>query len=377
VAFPSIQSEFQIRQNRTYLNNASIAPMADRVVRAVDDFMEDVRRTGRNNFPHWMRHADTEVKDRIAKLIGAERAEIAFIKNTTEGLSIVANGVDWRDGDNVIIADIEYPSNVYCWMNLARRGVSIRWVRSRANGGKVPVDEIAGLIDARTRLISISAVQFSNGYRQDLELTGALCRKHGILLNLDVIQWLGSLHMDVSRYNVHFMSAGGHKWLMGPIGSGIFYCRKDALDLIHPWSVGFHTVDKSEDHMDYDFSKFRPNAGRFEEALVNYPGIRGLDAAIGMFLEVGTENLEKHVLHLTGLAADLARGKGYEVVSARAPKEASGILSLRHPSISGEDIRLKLDRERIDVAVRDGRVRISPAIHNDEADIERFAAALP
>ena len=134
------QGFFPIKRRRTYLNNASIAPMSLPVIEAVDSFMADVRDNGRNNYPNWCRLAETDIKQRIGQMIGADRNEIAFIKNTTEGLVTVANGFDWRDGDNVIVADIEYPSNVYCWMNLRRRGVELRWVKNRA--GPHPASKI-------------------------------------------------------------------------------------------------------------------------------------------------------------------------------------------------------------------------------------------
>ena len=156
--FLSIREKFPIKRNRVYFNNASIGPLSNPVIAAVDAFMADVRDHGRNNYPQWCEHADHAVKGRIADMIGADKSEIAFIKNTTEGILIVANGIDWQPGDNVIIADIEYPSNVYCWMNLKRRGVRIRWIKCRQ--GRFTADDVAALIDGRTRLVSLSAVQF-------------------------------------------------------------------------------------------------------------------------------------------------------------------------------------------------------------------------
>ena len=211
----TISSEFPIKANRCYFNNASIGALSTPVVAAVNSFLKDVQQNGRNNYPNWCRYADTTVKERIGRLIGCQPGEIAFIKNTTEGLAIVANGLDWRAGDNVIIADIEYPSNVYCWMKLASRGVELRWVKNR--NGRILVDDLALLIDKRTRLISLSAVQFSNGFRQDLASTSELCSRHGVLLNLDGIQWVGALVLDLAGYKVDFLSAGAHKWLLGPI----------------------------------------------------------------------------------------------------------------------------------------------------------------
>src|SRR5262249_18510441 len=157
------------------------------------------------------------------------------------------------------LVDIEYPSNVYCWMNLARRGVEIKWVESRQ--GRVMVEDIEAAIDSRTRVVSQSGVQFSNGFRLDLERLCAVCQKKKVLLNLDMIQWLGVLSLDLSVWPIDFLSAGSHKWLLGPIGSGFFYCRKSSMDQLQLSSVGYHTVDKSEDHLDYDLTP-RPNAGR-------------------------------------------------------------------------------------------------------------------
>ncbi|MBI2456451.1 MAG: aminotransferase class V-fold PLP-dependent enzyme [candidate division NC10 bacterium] len=372
--FASIQTLFPIKKTRCYLNNASIGPLCLPVIAAIDSFLADVRDNGRNNYPAWCTVADTEVKERLARLIGAQKSEIAFVKNTTEGLVTVANGLPWRAGDNVIIADIEYPSNVYCWMKLKSRGVELRWARNR--NGRIRVDDIAALMDNRTRLVSLSAVQFSNGYRQDLALTGDLCRSRGVLLNLDAIQWVGALHMDVSRYPVDFLSAGGHKWILGPIGTGFFYCRAAAMDLLDPPNVGYHSVGKHEDHMDYELV-YRPDAGRFEEALVNFPGIWGLDAAVQNLLTLGTREIEKRIRLLTDLAMDGLLKRGYEIVSPQGDGERSGILSFRHPSIPADDIAPRLAEASVDLAVRGGALRISPSFYNDEDEIERFLDALP
>jgi len=369
----SIAREFPIKAQRSYLNNASIGPLSNPVIAAMEVFLHDVRDRGRNNYPTWCSYADDKIKGRIARLIGARASEIAFVKNTTEGLVTVANGLDWRDGDNVIIADIEYPSNVYCWMRLAKRGVSIRWVKNK--GGRVTVDALAEAIDSRTRLISLSAVQFSNGYRHDLALTSELCTKRGVLLNLDAIQWVGALEMDVSRYHIDFMAVGGQKWLLAPIGTGFFYCNQDSLDYLDPPSVGYHSVDKGEAHMDYELA-YRPNAGRFEEALVNFPGIWGLDAAVKILLGLGSRQVERHVLDLTEFAAEKLKRGGCEVVSPIGERERSGILSFRLPHTDAETAADQLRALGIDVAVRGGALRISPSYYNDRSEIERLVQQL-
>jgi cysteine desulfurase/selenocysteine lyase len=372
--FDRVRQDFPIAQRRAYLNNASIGPSSNRVVAAVNAFMADVRDNGRNNYPSWCRHADTDIKDRIGRLIGADRSEIAFVKNTTEGLAIVTNGIDWQPGDNVIVPDIEYPSNVYCCMNLKRRGVELRWVKNRE--GRILVDDLRAVMDSRTRLVSISSVQFSNGFRHDIEATGALCRERDVLLSLDAIQWVGALHIDMASLPVDFMAFGGHKWMLAPIGTGVFYCSKSALEKIRPSVVGYHSVDKSEDHMDYDLD-FRPNAGRFEEALVNFPGIYGLDAAVATQLELGTVRIEKHILALTGIAAEALKRKGYEILSPWRDDERSGILSFRHPSKPADQIAQRLKDAGVDLAVRAGALRISPSFYNSSSDITRLVEALP
>jgi len=372
--FQDLRNEFPIRRNMVYLNNGSIGALSTRVIAAVDEFLADVRDNGRTHYPDWCRVADSEIKADIARLIGADRAEIAFVKNTTEGLCIVANGLDWRDGDNVVIADIEYPSNVYCWMNLRRRGVGVKWVANRE--GRILVEDIAAAIDRKTRLVSLSGVQFSNGFRLDLARLCDLCRSRRVLLNLDMIHWLGALQLDVAAWPIDFLSAGGHKWLLGPIGTGIFYCRAASMDLLQLTNVGYHTVDKSEDHLDYDLTP-RPDATRFEEALVNFPGIWGLHAAVRMFLTLGMERVEQHILGLGDLASEGLQSKGYQITSSREPSERSGNLCFRHPRLPAEEIDRRLKAANVHAAVRPGGIRISPSVYNDADDIRALISALP
>jgi selenocysteine lyase/cysteine desulfurase len=172
------------------------------------------------------------------------------------------------------------------------------------------------------------------------------------------------------------MSAGGHKWLLGPIGTGIFYCHKESMKHLHPWNVGYHSVDKSEDHLDYDLT-FRPTAGRFEEAIVNFPGIWGLDAAVSMILELGAKPIEKYILELTSFAIDGLESRGYQIVSPKGEGERSGILSFRHPSISAQAIFHRLQEANIHLAIRNEALRMSPSVYNDQEEIRAMLKALP
>ena len=372
--FSHTHALFPIKENLVYLNNASIGALSTRVTAAVNELLEDVQQRGRINYPNWCRIADTTFKANIARLIGASADEIAFVKNTTEGILIVANGLEWRPGDNVIVAEQEYASNVYCWMNLARRGVEINWVPLEE--GRVTPEAIAAAVNPRTRLVSLSAVQFWNGFRADLTAIGQLCRRHGVLLNLDAIQWVGALDLDVSQYEIDFLSAGSHKWQLGPIGTGFFYCRRGSLEKIWPQNVGYHSVDKSEDHLDYDF-RLRPNAGRFEEALVNFPGLWGLNAAVEQLLELGTATIERHIMALNDQAINGLHALGYEIVSPLGAGERSGVLAFRHPSLPVAELEQRLSDAGVHLAIRAGNLRISPSFYNDSGEIERLLATLP
>jgi selenocysteine lyase/cysteine desulfurase len=371
----TVAAQFPIKRSRAYLNNASIGPMSEPVLAAVDAFLRDVRDNGRNNYPTWCRYAEQQIKDRVARLIGAKADEIAFVKNTTEGLVTVANGLDWRAGDNVVLPRIEYPSNVYCWMRLAKKGVSIRWVEPQ--DGRISVAAIAEAIDRRTRLVSLSAVQFSNGFRHDLATTSELCRERGVLLNLDAIQWVGALALDLSQLAVDFLAFGGHKWLLAPIGTGIFYCSTTALDQLEPPHVGYHTVEKGEAHLDYDLTAYRPGAARFEAALENFPGIWGLDAAVKILLGLGAKRVEDYILGLNAYAGEALRSLGWEIGSPWNPQERSGLLSFFSPTLNADGLEVRLRASGVDLAVRDGKLRISPSYYNDRDDIDRLLHALP
>ena len=288
---------------------------------------------------------------------------------------LVANGLDWAPGDNVIVPDIEYPSNVYCWMNLRRHGVGIKWVKSR--DGRVLVEDIAPLIDQRTRLVTLSAVQFSNGFRQDLMRTAELCQSRNVLLNLDAIQHIGALHFDASRCPVDFLSAGGHKWLLGPIGTGFFFCRRSALDRLRPANVGYHSVAKDADHLDYDLV-FRPDAGRFEEALVNFPGLWGLEAAVDLVLALGVRS-HRAARPRPHVAPDRRppRTRVPRPELPATPDERSGIVTFRHPTRRADELHAHLQAARIDVALCLGALRASPGAYNDGADIQALLETLP
>ncbi len=205
--------EFPVTQKCIYLDHAGVSPLPLRVKSAIETFLSEATNAGAFHYPKWSQQV-VEIRRSCARLVHARPEEIAFVKSTSHGLSIVAKGLDWKPGDNVLIYEKEFPSNIYPWLNLQRKGVVVKIIPSR--DGRIVIDDIEKLIDSRTRLLSLSSVQYANGFRIDLKKVGGLCRNKNVLFCVDAIQSLGVIPMDVKECNIDFLSADGHKWLLGP-----------------------------------------------------------------------------------------------------------------------------------------------------------------
>lgn len=339
----------------------------------MNELLMDVSLRGNLGRLEWDRCAE-ETRDKFARLINAAKEEIAIIKNTTEGISIAANGIDWRPGDNLITADVEFPANVYPWLNLASEGVETRFVSQ--SGGKISPEDIEKLIDGRTRLISLSFVEYADGYRNDLEAIGRICRSRGAYFFVDAIQGLGALPLDVRRFNIDFLSADGHKWLLGPEGCGGFFCSADAMQKIRVRGAGWRSVVDPYDFSSYNFI-LHPTARRFEGGSLNMPGVYGFKAALELILDIGIEAIEEKVLQLTDLAIKLLQEKGYDVVSQLDKGARSGIVLFKSQKFSAKELHQRLLEKGVVTSVRAGGLRISPHFYNTEEEVERFARALP
>src|SRR5258708_994589 len=230
----SLRAEMAVTRRWAYFDHAAVAPVPTSDQQVMTEWAADIAGNGEIHEPNWLRRVE-DVRQDFGRLLNADPLDIAFIKNTSEGIGFVAEGYPWRHGDNLITAAEEYPSNVYPWMNLAGRGVEVRFVPSR--GARISVDDLRERIDGRTRLVSLSFVEFSSGFRNDLDAIGNLCRERGVHFFVDAIQGLGVLPLDVQRTPIDFLSADGHKWLLGPQGAGIFYVRRQFVDFLHATSV--------------------------------------------------------------------------------------------------------------------------------------------
>src|SRR5262249_9744491 len=296
-----------------------------------------------------------EVHRLAGRLLNADPLDVAFLKNTSEGVGIVAEGFPWQPGDNMVTAAEEYPANIYPWLNLADRGVEVRLVPSR--GSRVEIDDVRAALDGRTRLVSLSMVEFASGFRNDLDSLGSLCRERGIYFFVDAIQGLGVLPLDVRRMPIDFLAADGHKWLLGPEGAGLFYIRRELVEMLHPVGVGWNSVVGSRDFSRIDF-RLKPHAGRWESGSLPLAGITAVGASMELLLGIGVPAITARVLELTDYLCQTAARAGLTVFSSRRPEDRSAIVSLIVP---GGDARGLVRRCRaVGVAInqRAGRIRV-------------------
>lgn len=365
----ALRELFPVTQRKTYLDHAAIAPLSNPVRTAMEAYLAD-RAAWRN--PDKYRDLSEDLRDTLAQLINASPAEIALVQNTSEGLNIIANGLPLDAGDNVIFCDMEFPSNVYPWMNLKEQGIEARCIPH--DGGGLTIDALESHADDHTRVVAVSSVEFLTGFRTDLLALGSWCHRHEAYFVVDGIQSLGALPMDVQACRIDFLSCGGPKWLMGPAGQGFIYCPQELLDHITPPFAGCISVDGWEDWRDYNLT-FLPTAARLELGCANTIGQVGLLAAVRLLLDTGIEAIEHWVLHLTDLLSKDLEQHGYEVVSNREPARRSSIVSFSVPD-GVESALDQLTASGIIVSRREQYIRVSPHCYNTEQEILRLCTVL-
>lgn len=369
----ALREEFPITRNYNFMNHAATAPLSRRAAEA-----------GRWYFAHAEENAYLRggffkkvdrVRGQVALLINAGADEIAFIKNTSEGISFVANGLNWQNGDNVVITNVEFPANVYPWQALRPRGVQVRMVFEE--DGRIPLERVMEAIDNRTRVVSISSVQFASGFRTDLATLGEYCQSKGVFLCVDAIQSLGAFPIDVKAMKIDFLAADGHKWLCAPEGAGLFYVHKEIQGYLQPTTIGWLSMKDAFDFGKYQF-EFQDSARRYESGSHNLPGVLALGAAVELVLELGIEQISTRLVQLTDRLTAGLREKGYRVISSRVPAEASGIVAFISDLHDHEQLQQHLEKEhRIVIAVRCGRLRASPYVYNTEQEIDQLLETLP
>ncbi len=364
MSFSEYRKYFPVTSQKIYLNHAAISPMSTRVTDKIDWYLDE-RSFGSIDVYNQVADIRENARNMAARLINAKPEQIAFISNTSEGLNWLANGLSWKAGDQIILTDYEFPSNVYPFKNLERLGVEIIYVPNR--DGEIEIEDIESRISTKTRLLSISFVEFSNGFRNDLETIGKICKEHDVIFSVDSIQGLGAIPLDAQKFQIDFLSNGGHKWLMGPMGAGIMYIHPDLFNHLTPAYTGWLAVEDAWDFFDYRLDLL-PDARRFEYATANFMGITGLSASMELLLEADPVRIEKHLLNLGELLVNGLTGTGLKFKGAADKKHWSGIYSFAGKNT--DQLFQHLTDNEIICSLRNGMVRIAPHFYNTEDEIK-------
>jgi len=366
----TLREQFPVLASGLYLNHAAIGPWPRCTADAVQAFAEENTSGGPSGYARWIRR-ENDLRGALARLIGASSGEsVALLKNTTEGISTVAWGLDWQPGDNVVLPRDEFPSNRLPWLAQAEQGVEIREIDLRA----APDAEAALLeaMDERTRLLTVSAVQWSDGFRLDLQRLGEACHARDVLFFVDAIQQVGALPVDVDACRIDFLAADAHKWLLGPEGIAPFYSSEQARERLTLRQLGWHMFDDPWNFQRDDWAPAR-SARRFEAGSPNSIGQAALHASVGLLLEQGMERVGRRVLRNTEfLLEELARLDGVQLISRSEPARRSGIVSFRSRSAPARELYRQLGALGTTCAVREGAVRLSPHFYQDEKMLETF-----
>ncbi len=364
---------FPITRNRVYMNHAAIGPLPTTAVNRMAAVSHSIAMSGDDGWYGRIGEIG-RVRGLAARLLHArEEHEVGFVSNTSDGLSIISAGLDWREGDTVIGANCEFPSNAYPWMRLSNHGVTFRMAEER--DGRVDFDDLVALVDEHTRVVALSWVQYGSGFRCDLERIGRFCRERDILFVVDGIQGLGVIPIDVERDCVDVLAASAHKWLCGSEGIGLLYISDRVIDRIDPVKVGWTSTKDWIKFGGYDL-RYRDGAERFECGTMNPFGIAALGSSLEILLEAGEADIERQVRILTDLLVVGLMDRGYRVISSRSDGEWSGIVTATHVDRNPNELVQKLKQRGMSVAARAGRLRISPHFYNTVDEVDQLLAAL-
>lgn len=362
---------FPLDPTLSYLNHAAVSPWPKEAADAVKVFAEENATTGAQYYPRWLQ-MEQQLRQKLAQLLSIEGTrEIALAKNTSEALSIIAYGLTWQPGDEVVISNQEFPSNRIVWESLTRFGV--RLIQAEI-GVDDPVAALIGACTQRTRLLSISSVQYASGIRMDLASLGQVCRERGILLCVDAIQSLGALPFDQRKIQADFIVADGHKWMMGPEGLALLYVNAKHIETLTLHQFGWHMI---QHRGDYSRTDWQPalDATRFECGSPNMLGICALNASLGVLLDIGLDTIQQELeARVDYLIEQLESMDGLTLLSPRARNKRGGIVTFLPPLPDPTDInRLhqQLMQQGVICAHRGGGIRFSPHFHTSTASIDR------
>jgi selenocysteine lyase/cysteine desulfurase len=354
-----------------YFNHASTAPISIKVKERIDDFIRERSEEALDDY--WaFKSVANETKAMIGEMINCSDDRVAFLDNTTNGIIWLAQGVDWEPGDRIILNDVEFPANVYPFLQLKEKGVEIDIIKS--TNGIVTAEEVIDAIQPKTKLISISFVQFLSGYRIDLEKIGKVCKEKRIIFSVDAIQGLGAVRLDVEKFNIDFLANGTQKWLLGLQGLAFIYVRKELQDKMKSAPIGWLAVKDAWNLLDFDLTT-KDTAERFQPGTLNNLGIYAFNSSMKLFNEFGFDVIEKQILSNSKYFIEELAKIGYKSPLISFPEmHLSGIVSFK--SENAQKIFDILSQEKIVCSLREGYIRFAPHFYNTREEIDRVVNEL-
>src|SRR5690242_9087845 len=372
---PELRALFPITERSIYLNHAAISPPPTSTIQAIEAQLKDVHENGSANFRNWLAVKE-QARGLLANLLGAKPEQVAFMRNTSDALSTIANGLNWRTGDNIVTFSREFPSNIYPWLRVRDAfGVEVRMCEER--GGRIDFAELSSLLDHNTRIVAISHVQYASGFRMDLERLGRVARQHDALFVVDAIQALGVVPTDVEAEFVDVAAGASHKWLLAPEGVGYLYLSDRARERIQPTLVGWTSVPDPDDYLNFEQGWNRGTLA-WETGTGPAALLHGFKASLELLNQHGVQNIANYLQDLTDYLCERLAGKNYEVVSSRAKGEKSAIVCIRHRGdLSAMALYHRLNTRKIVIAPRVDRLRIAPHFYNTTNEVDQLIEALP
>jgi selenocysteine lyase/cysteine desulfurase len=372
----TFRSQMPIAQRWAYFDHAAVAPLPRPTAEAIAHWLREATELGDTVWPEWSRAVE-EARTLAAGLINAQPSEVALVPSTTFGLNVVARGFPWQSGDNVVVPENEFPSNLYAWLSLEDVGVETR--RVPVDAGRLDLNRLLSACDARTRLIAVSWVGYASGWRIDVNELCRAAHERGILVMLDAIQGLGVFPLDVQSTGVDFVAADGHKWMLGPEGAGLFYARQEHLARLRSVQAGWNSVVGRFDFNRIDW-KPRQEAARFEGGTQNMVGFIGLAASLKLLRELGVgpqhSPVADAVLAIARHAQTRLVKRGAELISPCVAGHDSGIVTFRVPGRDPQQLRERCLAAGVALSVRGGGIRISLHGYNHEGDVDRLCDVL-
>lgn len=356
-----------------FFDHAACSPLTGPAHDAMARWLAEATEQGGTAWLGWDRRLH-EVRHRAAAMLGATPEEIAMVRSTTEGINIVAEGFLWKEGDNVVIPDNEFPTNQYAWMNLASRGVEAR--RVPMTDGRLDLNKLDAACNDRTKIVALSWVGFLTGWRADLAAAAEMAHRHGALLMVDGIQAFGAFPLDVRQTGIDFFAAGGQKWMLGPEGTGLLYVRREHLSLLRPIGIGSHSVVQGNNYTKIELN-LKDSADRYEGGGQNSAGFIALGTSLDLLADIGLDKVGQRIIEITDNCCGRLLEIGATITTRRdEPMHRSGIVTFELPGCDSQILRKHCYTRHVAVAQRAGKLRISPHAYNNEEDVERLVTAL-